>query len=185
MLLRLVGTHERKALVRPLPAARPGLLTIDDVMIALVLGEGLQAREIRAGARLRIALAPAHFAFDDARDMLLLLLFVAVFEKRRAEHHHAHAADRVPCPDPHHFLAQHTRLFARQATAAIFLRPGRHAPALRAHRLAPCLLVRRLVGRAVHGGHRIVLATQALREIRLQPGARFLAEAVSRIGGTV
>ena len=45
--------------------AGPHLLAVDQPVVALVLGLGLQAGEIGAGARLRIALAPADFAARD------------------------------------------------------------------------------------------------------------------------
>ena len=57
--------------------AGPHLLAVDEVMVALVFGLGLQAGEVGARARLRIALAPADFAARDLGQEVLLLLLIA------------------------------------------------------------------------------------------------------------
>ncbi|PAV68232.1 hypothetical protein WR25_00225 [Diploscapter pachys] len=185
MLLRLVGADEREAFVGPLAARRPGLLPVDEIMVALVLGEGLQAREIGAGAGFGIALTPAHLAARDGGDMLLLLGLGAIFEERRAEHHHAHAADRIPSTDPRHFLLQHAGLGPAEATTTILRGPSGDAPPLLAHRLRPGGFVRRGIVRAFDGGHAAILMRQGLGEMRGQPIACFLPEGVERIGGGV
>ena len=66
---------------------------------------------------------------------------------------------RRPCrrwgsgADPRHFLRSTRASARREAAAAIFLRPGRRAPALVAHALAPELRVGALRGAAHHRGH--------------------------------
>src|SRR6185312_6168231 len=105
-------------------------------VVALVLGPGLQRRQVGAGAWLGVALAPPHLAAHDARHVLLLLLLGAVLEQGRAEHRDAHAADRITRADPGHFLLKEAGLIARQA-AAVGFRPRRRAPAFVAHALAP------------------------------------------------
>ena len=73
VLLRRVGAHQAEAPVGEMRAARPDLLAVDQVVVALVLGLGLQAARSDAGARLGEALAPAQLALDDRRDVPLLL----------------------------------------------------------------------------------------------------------------
>ena len=104
--------------------------------------------EVGAGARLGEALAPAQLALHDRRDVALLLLLVAVFEQGRAEHADAHAADRVGRADRAPSPASTPRFGRREAAAAVFGRPGRRAPALLAHPLAPELVRRRRASRA-------------------------------------
>src|SRR4029078_5405827 len=69
--------------------------------------------------------------------VLFLLLFAAEFEQGGTEHHHAHAADRIPRADAVHFLLQHTDLGLTEPTAAILLGIGGATPALLTHRLFP------------------------------------------------
>ena len=55
----------------------PGLLAVDDVVVAVAHGRGLQRREIGAGAGLREALAPPVVERRHARQEALLLLLGA------------------------------------------------------------------------------------------------------------
>ena len=119
---------------------------------------------IRTCAGFAETLAPPNFTPNDRRNVFLLLFLVAVFQQGRAEHDHAHAADRVVGADAAELLAQHLGLVARQAAAAVGLGPGRNAPAGLAHRLAPGVLLRRQVTAV-----RRRLPGQALREVGLQP----------------
>ena len=178
VLVALVGSYNCKALVGPLAAAGPGLLAVDKVVVALVLGKGLEVREVRAGIGFRIALAPADFAAADRRNMLLLLCLVAVFEQRRAEHHDAHAADRVVGTRLGEFLVDDLGLRLGEAAAAVFLRPGGGAPAARAHGFAPLGLRRRFIGGAVHAGQRVRLALEFGGKIVRQKLLHFRAEGV-------
>ena len=73
-LLRLglgVGAHQAEDPVAPVGERGPGLLAVDDVVVApLIIGThrpGAQAGEVGAGARLGIALAPRHGRLADAR----------------------------------------------------------------------------------------------------------------------
>jgi hypothetical protein len=94
------------------------------------------------------------------------------------EHHHAHAADRVVGAGAGDLLGEDGGLLAGQPAAAVFLGPGGHAPAARAHRLAPSFLGRALLGRSFDGGKRVVLALEFGREVSRQERAHFLAEGV-------
>jgi hypothetical protein len=144
-------------------------------MVALVFGSRLKSRQVRARARLAEALAPLKITFDYGGDVLLLLRFRAVFQQGGAEHHHAHAADRVVGPGAVQLLLHHPGFAARQAAAAIGRGPGRHTPALLAHRLAPGFLVGGEF-RALLAHHRVRRALQRRREIRLDPAPGFRPE---------
>ena len=53
-----VGAHQQEHLVGEVGAGGPDLRAVDDVVIAVEHGLGLQAREVGAGVRLGVALAP-------------------------------------------------------------------------------------------------------------------------------
>src|ERR1700681_1529446 len=86
--------------------------------------------EIRSGIRLGIALAPANESGRDLRQMFFLLRLGAVLQQRRPEHGNAERGQRLPGADRRHLLAHDLGLLAIEASAAIFLRPMRHGPAL-------------------------------------------------------
>src|SRR5688572_16543486 len=176
VLLRSIRPHEAEAPVGPLRPTRPDLLAIDDEMVTLIFGLGLKTCQVAARARLREALAPGDLAAADRRDVLLLLRLGAVFQQRRAEHHHAHAADRVVGAGAGELALHYARLGAGQAPAAVGRGPGGRAPALRAHRLAPGFLVGRGVAAALLPRHRVGLALERGGEIRLHPRSDLLAE---------
>src|SRR3546814_4477763 len=68
LLLRiLVGADEEESPVGMLRQRRPGLLPVDDIVVAVAHGRRAQAGKIRTRARLRIALAPPILARQDAR----------------------------------------------------------------------------------------------------------------------
>ena len=147
-------------------------------VIAGVLALGRQRGEVGAGARFRIALAPADLTAADRRDVALLLIFRAVFQQGRAEHAGAHAGHRVRRADLGQFLGQNARVGRIEPAAAVLFRPRRSAPALLGEPLAPELQVGILRLAAHHRvGHGVGLAVQAGRQVRLDPLAGFLAEA--------
>ena len=179
VLLGGVGAHQAEDHVRPLAAGGPDLLAVDQPVIALVLGPGRERGEVGAGARLGEALAPAHLPGDDVGNVLLLLILGAVFQQGRAEHAHAHAADRVPGADGGHFLIQHPGFLGREAAAAVLGRPGGDAPALFAHPLAPHRHVAGEFGAAGHGPRLgFGIMGQRLGEIGFKPFARLRPETV-------
>ena len=141
MLLGLgIRAHEAKNPVGVVGVARPDLLAVDEIMVALVLGLCLQRSKVGAGARLRIALAPADFATRDLGQVFLLLRLIAVFQQRRAEHPDAETVEGRAAFHRAHFFAQDFRFVLGEAAAAEFLRPVRHGPAARGHALQPLLL---------------------------------------------
>ncbi len=173
-----IGAHEAEAPVGEAAARGPDLLAVDQIVVALVLGLGLQAGEVRTRARLGIALAPAHLAARDPGQVQLLLFLVAVFEQRRAEQRRAHAGHRVEGAAVGVGLQHDPRLRRRQPAAAVVLRPAGRAPALVAHALLPERPIR-----AVRIARHVLivffqLRLQRFREVRLDPGLRLLAECV-------
>ena len=110
----------------------------------MIVGASLERGEVRTRAGLGITLAPANFAADDFRNVLLLLLLVAVLEQRRAEHRNAEGRERRSAFELRHLLTQHARLVLAQPAAAVLFRPFRHGPAA----LAPCVAARRVARRS-------------------------------------
>src|SRR4030095_13852276 len=95
LLLRVrIGAHQAEHPVGLVGVGRPDLLAVDDVVIAVEHRARLEAGEIAAGARLRVALTPADLAAGDLREVLLLLLLVAEHEERRADHRQAETDQR-------------------------------------------------------------------------------------------
>ena len=180
LLRRGIGAHQAEDPVGVVRIRGPDLLAVDDVVVAVALGAGLQRGEVRSGVRLGIALAPADQARGNLGQMLLLLRLVAVLQQRRAKHPDAEARQRGARAHRRHLLAQHLVLGGIQPSAAIFPWPIRHGPALVAHPLEPDAL--RLgrefgVAAAPEGialrGHR---PPHLRRAIGFQPGAGFTAE---------
>ena len=159
----------------------PDLLAVDDVVVAAVVGARGERGEVRTGVRLGVPLAPADLAARDLRQVLALLRLVAELQQRRAEHPDAEAVERRAAAERTLFLCEHLALLGREATTAVFARPGRHGPAAFGHAFEPGAL---RVGRecpvapapahVVFAGHR---PAHLGRAVRLQPGTHFGAEA--------
>src|SRR5579875_1874911 len=79
-----VGTREQDHPLRVMRTGGPDLLPVDDVLVAITHGAGLQAGEVGAGARLGKALTPRLLTRDDAGQEAPLLLLGAVGDDRRA-----------------------------------------------------------------------------------------------------
>src|SRR5262249_20658018 len=138
VLLHLgVGAHEAEAPVGETAAGRPDLLTIDQIVVTLVLGLGLQAGQVGARARFRIALTPTDFSARDPGQMSFLLLVAAILEQGWTEQRSPHAGHGIEGAAVEIGLLDDTRFERRQATTADLLRPARCAPALVAHTLLP------------------------------------------------
>src|SRR5690606_22559070 len=106
------------------------LLAVDDEVVAIADGAGLEARKVGAGARLAITLAPDVFAAGDARQVALLLVFVAVDDERGADHAAAEAARAgIGCTVVAELLVEDHLLIDGGAESAILLRPRRRNPA--------------------------------------------------------
>jgi hypothetical protein len=79
-----IGAGQQHAHVGDLPAGSPHLLPGHDPFVAVALGPGLQAGQVRAGARLAEELAPRLGAGDDGPDVAFPLLVGAVGGDGRA-----------------------------------------------------------------------------------------------------
>src|SRR3546814_21086099 len=87
LLLRiLVGADEEESPVGMLRQRRPGLLPVDDIVVAVAHGRCAQAGKIRTRARLRIALDPPILDRQDARKEMSLLLGRADSVDDRTDH---------------------------------------------------------------------------------------------------
>ena len=107
----------------------PGLLAVDDPVVAVQHRLGAQGGEVGAGAGLAVALAPDVLAGEDAGEEALLLRLRAVADQQRAEHDDAmvrRAGDAVALV----FLHQDELLGGGQAHAAMLARPGGGEPAM-------------------------------------------------------
>ena len=91
-LFALAG--DEHAPLRDLRQRRPDLLAIDHVVIAFVLGSGLQAREVAARVGLAEALAPDLVACQQGPQVTLLLLFGTVGDHDRPAHAETDDVDR-------------------------------------------------------------------------------------------
>ena len=174
-----VSAHQAEDPVGLVGVGGPDLLAVDQEVVALVLAAGLEAGQIGAGARFRIALAPADLALDDPGKELLLLLLGGVFQQHRAQHPDAEAAQGRPGLQAAQFLVEDLVLFLGQPAAAILGRPHGRGPALGRHAVHPQLDVGIGIAgiAAAPGGvvfrHRRM---QGRRIVGLQPGAGFSAE---------
>lgn len=128
------GAHEAEDHVRVMAERRPSLLAVDDVMIAPRIHAAHRARahrrEIRARARLRIALAPPVGAVENARQPVALLRRAAVLDEHGAEHVHAERHDARRARD-RAFVVEQELLRDAPAWAAPFARPVAREPAPR------------------------------------------------------
>ncbi len=73
-----VGARQQQAPVGDVGVARPDLVTVDDVVVAVASRLGPQRRQVRAGARLREALAPPLGPVDHAGQESLLEFLAAM-----------------------------------------------------------------------------------------------------------
>ena len=88
-----VGAGEAEHVLGHVGERGPDLLAVDDVVVAVADGAGLEGGEVGAGLGLGEALAPHVFAGEDAGDVLLLLLVGAVHEDGGPEDRDAEPAD--------------------------------------------------------------------------------------------
>src|ERR1700687_5092479 len=88
-LAAAVRAHQAEDPVRVLGHGRPDLLAGDHVVAVLPHRPRLERRQVRARARLRVALAPEILSLVDAREELLLLGVGAELQEHRGAHAHA------------------------------------------------------------------------------------------------
>ena len=170
-----IRAHQAENPVGVVGAGGPDLLAIDDEVIAVVFGASAQRRQIRAGTRFRIALAPPHFAASDFRQVAGLLFVGAVFQKRGADHRRAHACHRRSNVQGAHLLQQRHVVFFVQAGAAVLLRPGRHGESPIRAAFQPLPLVRRHRHLGAAARHFARPPTR-FRTVGIQPIVNFASE---------
>jgi hypothetical protein len=118
-----VGAGEQHHPVRDLREAGPDLLPVDDEVVTVPHGPGLEGREIRARIGLGVALAPDLLAGQDLLEVPLLLRVGAVRDDRRAGHPEAEDVERRRRPMEHQLLVEEELLHPREPAAAVLLRP--------------------------------------------------------------
>ena len=172
-----IGAHEAEHHVGVLAERRPGLLAVDDVVIALAIGARSERREIGAGAGFRVSLAPPVGAVEDARQIVGLLRVAAVFHQHGRDHRYPER-QHAGRSDARAFFVPDVALGGVPARAAIFRRPRDHRPAARAEQLVPARVVV-----AVQTFVFEDLVTQRVRQVGFEPGADVGAKCV--VGGGI
>src|SRR5262249_26413731 len=126
---RRIGADQAKDPVGVLGQRGPGLVAVDDIMIAVTHRLGADRSEIGARARLGKALAPPLLAGENAWQKLLLLGLVAERINDWADHGDAERQRRQrACA--RRFLLEDEALGDRPARTAMFLGPEWRDPAL-------------------------------------------------------
>ena len=169
-----IRAHEAEDPVGVLAECVPGLLSVDDVVLAFRIDFAFRARlqrsEVRACTRFGIPLTPPVFAAQDAGQKSLLLLAGA--ERHDHRRHHLQAEwNRARRTGSGGFLFEDVQLDRTPVSAAEFLRPCGRAPTLLEKNALPA---------------RVILSAQsaarmdALADVGGQPGlqerADFIAE---------
>src|SRR5579885_2099818 len=175
-----IRPHEAEDPVSLVGIRGPDFRSVNDEVVAAILGARLQRGEVGTGSRLRVTLAPSNFAARDLGQMLALLLLVAVLQQRRPEHPDAEAVERRAAAERAHLLAQNLGFLVRKTTAAILPGPFGNGPTLRRHPLQPYALCLGLEDPFASAPAGVFLALGRLahlgRAIRLEPCAGFLAK---------
>src|SRR4029079_10237315 len=81
-----VGAGDQETVIGIMRARGPDLLAVDDPVVALLLGAGAQARDIRAAGGLGEELAPDLLAGSKFRQVTPLVLFAAEGHHGRPAH---------------------------------------------------------------------------------------------------
>ena len=165
-----IGTHKEEAPIGMLGHCRPGLLTIDDIMVPITDRAGAQGSKVRARTGFGIALAPPILTRQDAGQELGLLLWRTKGVDHGANHGQTkrHQANAI---GPGGFFRPDIALRCRPARAAIFNRPSRGDPALFVQDAVPAQEV--VFGELIA---LILLAAQIGGIIFCNEGAHFLLE---------
>ena len=124
-----IGAAQAEDPVGVLRQRGPGLLAVDDVVVALAHGRGLEAGEVGAGAGLGEALAPPVVERRHARQEPLLLLLGAEGDDHRPAHGHVEG-QRLRHAVELQLLGVDVVLHRRPIRAAPLLGPMRHGEAL-------------------------------------------------------
>jgi hypothetical protein len=136
LLALCAGAHEAEDPVGDLGVAGPDLGAVDHVVVTIPLRPGLEAREVRTGAGLRVALAPPHITRQRGRQEPLFLLVIAEGVDHRGHHVDAKRHQTLS-PRRGSFEVKNVFLGIRPAGAAVFFRPVGGRPAFFVHLLVP------------------------------------------------
>ena len=93
LLARVIGAHQAEDPVSVLGIGRPDFGAVNNEVITISLGLGLEARKIRARTRFRVALTPPVFTLQDAGQEVLFLLIGAVGHDDVGHHHETKGHD--------------------------------------------------------------------------------------------
>src|SRR6185369_4917675 len=126
------------------------LLSVQDVVVAVLFGTKLEACQVGARIRLAVPLAPDLFAGEDFRQKALLLLVGSELDDQRSDHGQAERRERRRVR-ARQLLAENVALFDDPAAATDFLRPVRRSPSLLVKNPVPAQRVFVLVVAAVLG----------------------------------
>ena len=160
----------------------PHLLPVHDPLVAVALGAGREAGEVRSRAGLGEELAPDLLAVQHPGEVVLLLLLGAVGDDRRPDHpdgdrERAGAHDEVAL-----LLGEDPGLAGSAAPAAVLRGPRDPGPAVRRERRLPVPALADVLGLVLGADAgapervaRSVVRVPGLR-VRLEEGARFGAE---------
>ncbi len=130
MPLRLrIGAEHTETPVRPDRTGRPGLLAVDDVLVAFQPRGGADRRHVGTGIGLGPALRPDFLAGGHLRQDARFLLIGAVFHQRGAEQEDAVLVDPQRRARLVVLLLEDQPLDQVAAATAQLLGPGDHAPA--------------------------------------------------------
>ena len=78
-----LGAHQKFLIVREMAVTGPGLVPIDDDVVAVYVALGPQGRQIRSRPRFRKALTPHRLAFEDPGQVSGFLSFAGPCDKGR------------------------------------------------------------------------------------------------------
>jgi hypothetical protein len=178
-----VGAGEQEAVVGVVAAGGPHLLAVDDPLVAVEHGLGLERGEVGAAVGLAEALAPAHRAVQDLREELLLLLLGAPLQDGGADERVAEEVGAQRRLGPGELLGEHDALHRGEALAAVLLRPRGADPATLEELRGPALVERlALLGRHLQRLAALGGVDPAGGEVLLQPRADLGTERLG-VGG--
>ncbi len=124
-----IGADDDHAPLAEVGAGGPGLLAVEQPVVAVAHGAAAQARQVGAGARLAEELAPDLLAAHQLGNPALLLLLGAVGQDGRAAHADADAEDVGRRGELRLLLPPDHALDRGGAAAAVLLGPGDAGPA--------------------------------------------------------
>ena len=135
-----VGTHQTEDPVGVLAQRGPGFLTVDDVVIAIAHGAGLQRGQVGTGARLGVTLTPPVGAVEDARQVGGFLFFGAELDDYRSNHVDAER-HQTRCAGSGGLFVKDVLFDRAPGGATVLYRPARRVPAALGQDFLPALVV--------------------------------------------